>query len=187
MSTERQEGVNGWKWATVLLCIVLLTLCACLIGIFWGGLLGFGLGQQRATAAGYDDEALSWYFPREYYLWPEMPESDPESQRPWLGVYFETTAEGARIIEVIADSPADYARLKAGDIITAVDGEVVDAAHPLNERIAAYTPYDWVELTYLRNGSEWDTQVILGSRPAEEPELLVPEDFWYEPPPSSEG
>lgn len=76
---------------------------------------------------------------------------------------------GARIVEVVADSPAEGAGLQQGDIIVAVDGQQVGVEDDLAGLIAAYEPGDRVTLT-LRRADENDKEirVQLGENPDEE-------------------
>jgi serine protease Do len=67
---------------------------------------------------------------------------------------------------VVAGSPADLAGLKDGDIITAVDGQRVDAAHSLDDVLITHQPGDTVTVSVLRAGATLDLQLKLGTRPA---------------------
>lgn len=62
------------------------------------------------------------------------------------------TQEGALVTDVTADSPASTAGLKINDVITAVDGEKVDAEHTLRDRLMAYEAGDEVKLDVIRDG-----------------------------------
>ncbi|MCL5090822.1 MAG: trypsin-like peptidase domain-containing protein [Patescibacteria group bacterium] len=91
--------------------------------------------------------------------------------RPYLGVRFrminqqEAVAkgwvEGAGVVEVVANSPAEQNGLQAGDIITKVNGEKVTDKHPLAEFIAKKKVGDKMELTVWRNDKEIKVTVIL--------------------------
>jgi S1-C subfamily serine protease len=70
-------------------------------------------------------------------------------------------SEGALINEVLDDSPAAAAGLEAGDVITAVDGDVVDARRDLRERLYAYEPGDVVTLDVLRDGENLALEATL--------------------------
>ncbi|MBI5666754.1 MAG: PDZ domain-containing protein [Chloroflexi bacterium] len=72
-----------------------------------------------------------------------------------------TQTEGALIMEVTKDSPAEKAGLQANDIVTAVDGDRVDAERTLRDRLLAYEPGDTVTLTVLRDGETMDVEVTL--------------------------
>lgn len=69
--------------------------------------------------------------------------------------------EGALVTMVIPDTPADDAGLAKGDIITAVDGDIVDFERTLADRIAAYEPDDTITLDVLRDGETLQIQVTL--------------------------
>lgn len=93
---------------------------------------------------------------------------------PRLGVAFQTlnaeiaaeqglaVTEGALIVEVAPDSPAERAGLQVGDVVTAVDGDPVDARRTLAGRLLAYEPGDTVALTVLRAGETLEIEVVLG-------------------------
>jgi S1-C subfamily serine protease len=67
---------------------------------------------------------------------------------------------------VVAGSPAEKAGLKAGDIITAINGTTLDATHPLDLVMSQAAPGDTVKLDVLRDGSTIQLSVVLGTRPA---------------------
>ena len=69
--------------------------------------------------------------------------------------------EGALITDVLADSPAARAGLQVGDVITAVNGEPVDAERTLRDRMIAYEPGDTVALTLMRGGETLTLEVTL--------------------------
>ena len=107
--------------------------------------------------------------------------------RAWLGIRFEsidptvkrdnglTVDNGAWIPAagadqggdaVVAGSPAAQAGLVAGDIITAVDGTTIDAAHPFDLVMSQLAPGASVRLNVLRDGQATTITVVLGTRPA---------------------
>ncbi|MFN8373409.1 MAG: PDZ domain-containing protein [Anaerolineae bacterium] len=73
-----------------------------------------------------------------------------------------TAAEGALITQVEEGSPAAEAGLQVNDIVTAVDGDHVDAEHTLRDRLIAYEPGDTVTLDVRRDGETLQIQVTLG-------------------------
>ena len=74
------------------------------------------------------------------------------------------TAKGAIVAEAMPGTPAAEAGLKAGDVITKLNGQVVDDASDLTRRIGSFKPSDKVELTYLRNGDEKMAQITLADQ-----------------------
>jgi S1-C subfamily serine protease len=72
-----------------------------------------------------------------------------------------SVTEGAVVREVLADTPAAEVGLQANDIITAVNGEPVDAERTLLNRIIAYEPGDTITLTVLRGGETLELEVTL--------------------------
>jgi putative serine protease PepD len=93
--------------------------------------------------------------------------ADGEVEHAYLGVATEDTdADGARIAEVRPGTPAQEGGLRAGDIVTELDGEVIGSSDELRRAIDAHQPGDRVELTVRRNGGTETLTVTLGSRPS---------------------
>ena len=86
----------------------------------------------------------------------------------YLGVSVETpsNASGARITRIVPGSPAADAGLRAGDVITAFDGESISTAEELTGAVSAKEPGDRVEVRYVRNGETETAEVTLGNRPS---------------------
>ena len=72
-----------------------------------------------------------------------------------LGTYFHVPGgEGVLIREVSPNSPAAKAGLKAGDVITRVDGATIKTVDDLRERLRQEREQKTVSLTVVRQGSE---------------------------------
>ncbi len=69
--------------------------------------------------------------------------------------------EGALVTDIITDSPAEKAGLQVDDIITHVNGDVLDEERTLPDRLAAYEPGDVVTLDVLRAGETLQIEVTL--------------------------
>jgi putative serine protease PepD len=99
--------------------------------------------------------------------------SDGHATHPVIGVTLDMayTGDGARIDSRSANGgpavsrggPGDQAGLKAGDVITEVDGERVHTAEELIVRIRAHRPGDRLRLTVRRDGTERDVPLRLGA------------------------
>ena len=75
-----------------------------------------------------------------------------------IGVSLDTSfpGPGARVSEVTPGSGADEAGLLDGDVITAIDGDVIAESTELIVSIRSNAPGDSVELTILRDGRTQD-------------------------------
>nr|HID13459.1 PDZ domain-containing protein [Anaerolineae bacterium] len=105
--------------------------------------------------------------------WPSPPEWEWPQQRAYLGVRVRQLQEGAEVMEVVPESPAEEAGLREEDLILAVDDEEVSRETPLVDLIAAHEPGDTVVLTIEREGREREIEVELGEWPVpEEPDAM---------------
>ena len=96
-----------------------------------------------------------------------------KATHPVIGVTLDMdyTGDGARVgakgsgggPAVNAGGPGDKAGIKAGDVITAVDGRRVHSGEELIVRTRAHRPGDRLELTVLRDGKEKRISLVLGS------------------------
>jgi putative serine protease PepD len=89
-------------------------------------------------------------------------------QHAYLGVTVGDSASGAgaAIESVKSGTPADSAGLKAGDVVTKIDGVAADNADDLTAKISAHQPGDKVTLTVTRDGATKTIDVTLGTRPS---------------------
>jgi len=71
------------------------------------------------------------------------------------------SASGQQGLAIIADSPADKAGLRIGDIITEVSGEKVSSGKSLSDIIYEHKTGDQIELVLIRNGEEMKIPVTL--------------------------
>jgi putative serine protease PepD len=83
----------------------------------------------------------------------------------YLGVSVADANQGASITAVVSSSPADRAGLRAGDEITAIDGQTINGANDLVSAVQSRHPGDKVTLTIVRSGSTIRKTATLGSAP----------------------
>ncbi|MGZ4734681.1 MAG: PDZ domain-containing protein [Acidimicrobiia bacterium] len=103
---------------------------------------------------------------------PLVPSSPRRGARSgFLGVATirSTDPAGARVEQVIPDSPAASAGLQADDVITKVDSFSVSSPQQLANRISAHASGDKVTITYVRNGTTATKDVTLVRRTTVEP------------------
>ena len=84
-----------------------------------------------------------------------------EAATPRLGVFGESHQGGYLIAEALPGSAADAAGLKAGDVITAVNGEPVADLPGLRSVIRKYQWGDTVSVEFLREGTAHRVDVVL--------------------------
>ena len=97
--------------------------------------------------------------------------------RGWLGVAVQDVAAtpgvarprttGVVIANVDRTGPAARSGLQQGDIVTAVNGTVVDTAHELIKLVSATPPGSGLKLTVKRHGQVLEVPVTVGRRPSE--------------------
>jgi serine protease Do len=82
---------------------------------------------------------------------------------------------GVLVQEVQPGGPADKAGLKAGDIITTVDGRPIKDGDDLVNEIASRRPGSTIRLGYARDGKPMDTTVTIGDRDKVFAEMGIPQ------------
>lgn len=104
--------------------------------------------------------------------------------RGWLGISVQDISEdmakslqlkdrrGAMITEAFKDNPADRAGLKAGDIVTEINGKKIKDTHELLLTIAAFHVGDKITIKALRDGKELTFQVTVSER-KDQPEIAA--------------
>ncbi len=100
-------------------------------------------------------------------------------KRGWLGVSIQDVdansakaldlkeAKGALVSSVTPGDPADKAGIKAGDVITALDGVSIDDASDLTRKIGDLLPGQKVQVNVWRNGKNVKLSLVLGERNAD--------------------
>jgi putative serine protease PepD len=117
-----------------------------------GGNEGVGFAIPSNTVKSVTDSLIAGKTPQHAYLGVTVGDS--------------TSGAGAAIESVKSGTPADSAGVKAGDIVTKIDGVAVDNADDLTAKISAHQPGDKVTLTVTRNGATKTIDVTLGTRPS---------------------
>ena len=152
-----------------------------LIGLMSGGVAGFFIGQSSRVALGQNFQSL----PQSRFTNPQQnatpqapqgqqpqPQATPFSRRGNNGngsgfPPAATVLNGARVDEVIANTPASKAGLQVGDIITAVGPTKLDANHTLADLIGTHKPGDKVDVSVTRGSQTMIVSVELGASSAD--------------------
>ena len=95
--------------------------------------------------------------------------------KPYLGVSYQMITkelaqmrrlpEGAFVLNVVKDTPADKVGLQRSDIITKFDDKVLNASYPLAKAISTKKVGDGVTLEFDRNGKTQRLKVTLAEMP----------------------
>ena len=108
-----------------------------------------------------------------------------ELARPWIGIWYQVVTEqlreernlpisygvvvlrpeGSDAPAVFPDSPADQAGIQEGDLILALNDQRIDADHQLSALILQHKPGDTVTLRIMRDDTEREVRVTLGTMP----------------------
>jgi serine protease Do len=108
--------------------------------------------------------------------------------RGWLGVQIQPItdeiadsaglkqSEGALVADVTADSPALKAGIRIGDAIVRLDGETVKDPSDLARRVARISPGKPAKVTVMRDGSERQVELTIGSMPTDQKEAKAKPD-----------
>lgn len=131
-----------------------------------GGSLGIGFAIPVSTAKKIMEQIIQngsvtrgWIGVAVQELTPELAES-----------FKLRDTQGVLISEVVRNSPADKAGIKAGDILTHVAEKALTDSSTMLETISALTPGKVVVLKLRRNQTELVVQVKVGKRPRPKPQ-----------------
>lgn len=130
-----------------------------------GELVGIG-SLLLMDVAGDGERAPGNMFVPVALLPPILPElrqkgSSQASHRAWLGLNCLEKKDGVQIIKVSRDSPAERADVRAGDVITAIDGRPVANLEGFYKALWEGSPERDVRLALQREGR--DQQVVVRS------------------------
>ena len=122
-----------------------------------GGSVGIGFAIPSEIASKIVDELLS----------------KGHVDRGWLGVELDTTGRkhaGAAIASVNHGGPAGRGGLRAGDLVTAINGERVESTRELIRDVSSVNPGTTARLRVRRGTQNLDVTVTVGRRPPEPPQ-----------------
>jgi membrane-associated protease RseP (regulator of RpoE activity) len=152
--------------SAILLAIGMLIL-GLVLGLVTGGVGGYFAGRRSVPALSQNLQPFSGQLPNQTQPNQTQPnQTQPNQTRPFgpRGNQPNTnTVTGARIDQVVADSPAAKAGLQVGDLVTAIGGTKIDQTHSLSDLIQQKKPGDSVALDVTRGTQSLTITVTLGS------------------------
>ena len=129
-------------------------------------LVGGGLAFRALSSGGSDSALAASKSTEDIFTSLGSNQNGTDTEQPWLGAQIVKTADGLTVRAVIADSPAEKAGLKRGDVITAVDGTQVGDMQALLNAIKGKKAGDTIKLSITRDGNAQDITATLEARPA---------------------
>ncbi|MEE9166668.1 MAG: PDZ domain-containing protein [Candidatus Neomarinimicrobiota bacterium] len=130
-------------------------------------------GETKKITFPLDSLDIMKEFGHEFEMFREM---DVHRKTTWLGVrvqrlspqlrdYFDVKASGGVLVsEVVEESPAEKAGLKAGDVIISVDREEIEDTQNLTEVIRDKDAGEEVSIRIVRDGRKKKVEASLESR-----------------------
>ena len=144
----------------------------------YGELIGIVNAKYSSSSSGTSIDNIGFAIPitNVYGMLGEIIETGTVS-KPYLGIQVQTISQemqqysipaGAGVASVTEGSCADKAGLKAGDVITAVEGEPITTRDELISAKNNYRVGETMNLTVVRNGETLTISVVLEAAPAEQ-------------------
>lgn len=135
-----------------------------------GEVIGMNVAGSNASGRGATGSQMGFAIDMDAVLdITEQLIANGEVARPFLGIESALAASGQRVTVVVDGGPAAEAGIEVADVITAVDGQKVDTAHPLLNVLFEHDPGETVTLTVERDGEQQTLDVVLDERPVETP------------------
>lgn len=101
-------------------------------------------------------------------VYPSLGIEDPVQLNTTVAAFNDLpVSQGILVSDVVAGGPAERAGIKPGDIILAVDGQEIDAMHPLDDLLLMHAPGDRIELL-IQGDARSEVAITLVAR---EPEM----------------
>ena len=160
---------NTWIIGIIAVLVVLLVaMCACMFGL----VVGAGIGNARARLAIEDRvQRAPEVGPMEAPDLPLMPFGQVMPNIPGMPDMDQlmTMMHGAMVSEVVPGGPAEQAGIQPGDLIVAVDGDVITPDITLQHLVGAHAPGDEVTVTVIRMNQgdmrQQEVAVVLAANP----------------------
>jgi S1-C subfamily serine protease len=124
------------------------------------GAVALGFAIPAATVVDVADQLLATGTARHSYIGIQPATLTPEIAR-LLGT---DRTSGVVVMQVAAPSPAAEAGIRAGDIVTSLNGQETSTAEELIAALRSATPGDRVQLTVLRGAGTQQITVVVAER-----------------------
>jgi serine protease DegQ len=125
------------------------------------GAVALGFATPAATVVDVADQLLVSGTAHHAYIGIQPGTLTPQIAQQ-LGV---NRSSGVVVLQVVAGSPAEAAGIRAGDVITALNGQDTPTADSFTAAVHAAKPGDKVQLTVVRGGATLELTVTVADRP----------------------
>ena len=148
---------------TILLAVGMLVL-GLILGLMVGGAAGFVVARGARGPVAQN-------FPFNNQPGQNFPPNQPGQNQPGQNFppggfpQFQNLPNGARVTDIEANSAADKAGMKAGDVITAVAGTKIDEKKSLADLVKTHKPGEKIDFAIMRGGQTMTLTVELGASP----------------------
>ncbi|MEE3501158.1 Do family serine endopeptidase [Acidiphilium acidophilum] len=119
-----------------------------------GGSVGIGFSIPSDMVKRITTELIKYHHVTRGFIGVQIQEISPEMAAAMNLPSHDGHANGALIAETVPNGPAAKAGLKAGDVITKVDGKTVHTVRDLALEVSEVKPGQDVHVTYIRDGHE---------------------------------
>ena len=151
----------------------------------------YGDGEHKVIVMSGDDEDFVWSSGEDIpfgldndrgYMGVNLDDLNEQ-----MGEYFGVEdGKGALVTEVVEDSPADKAGLKAGDVIVRLGEKEIDSSSALHKAVADTEPEQQMSVKVMRKGQSKDISITLGEVPegsySKRIEFIGESDHHFAPP-----
>ncbi|TAL00613.1 MAG: DegQ family serine endoprotease [Rhodospirillaceae bacterium] len=128
-----------------------------------GGNIGIGFAVPSAMVSQVVSQIIQYGGVKRGLIGVEIGDMNPELAKN-LGI---DVSEGALVRRVTKGSPAESAGIKAGDVITSLNGKSLHSSADLRNRLGLMPVGTTVELALNRNGTKMSVKVTIGKTPKE--------------------
>src|SRR4051794_15898692 len=132
-----------------------------------------GVNSQIASAGSGGNVGIGFAVPSNTVRQVVPPlERGQKVKHAWLGVSTSaptSSTAGAEVQKIVPGGPAEQAKLRTGDVITKIDGQVVKSPSDVSAAVNQKSPGDKVVVTVERNGLTEELTAKLGTRPGRTP------------------
>ena len=129
-----------------------------------GEVIGIHSRISQDPEANFHTTIESFHSNWDYFVNEELHTFQSMQSGGFLGVYCEESSDGLLVLEVVPGTPAEKAGLLSGDLLTHLDGNLLDTREKLTILVSSQNPGSKVVLDYSRQSREVSVRLELSER-----------------------